>query len=295
MPELPDITVYIEALQPRIVGETLRRVRVSGISLLKTYDPPLTAVEGLPVESVTRLGKRIVIGLEEELFMVLHLMVAGRLRWAPPGAKIPGKIGLAAFDFEPGTLLLTEAGTKKRASLHIMRGAEGVATLDRGGIDVMAASTDDFAAALTKERHTLKRSLTDPRFFSGIGGAYADEIMHAAGLSPLMMSDRLDADQIERLRAATVSVMSRWIEILRAQAGSEFPTKVTAFHEQMAVHGKHKQPCPVCDAPVQRIVYASNETNYCPGCQTGGKILADRALSRILKDDWPRTLEELEQ
>ena len=294
MPELPDITVYIEALERRIMGAGLERVRVSGISLLKTYDPPISAVEGATVQGLQRMGKRIVFDLGDDLFMVLHLMVAGRLRWADQGAKVPGKIGLAAFDFDSGTLLLTEAGTKKRASLHVVRGSEGVAELDRGGIEVLETTPEAFAEALAGERHTLKRTLTDPRIFSGIGGAYADEIMHRARLSPLSMSDRLDAEQAEQLRVSIIEVMEEWIEILRAKAGDDFPKNVTAFHDEMAVHGKYQEPCPVCGSPVQRIVYASNETNYCAGCQTGGKILADRSLSRLLKGDWPKTLEDLE-
>ncbi len=293
MPELPDIELYLWALRPRIEGEVLEKVRVSGISLLKTYDPPLSAAEGMRVTGLSRLGKRIVFSLEEGLQLVLHLMIAGRLRWREPGAKVPGKVGLAAFDFANGTLVLTEAGTKKRASLHVVRGDDAVAELDRGGLEPLDASLEDFAAALRRERHTLKRTLTDPRIYSGIGGSYADEIMHRAGLSPLQMSDRLDDDQVARLHAATREVLAEWVERLREKAGDDFPEKVTAFHDEMAVHGKHGQPCPVCGAPVQRIRYASNETNYCPGCQTGGKILADRALSRILKDDWPRSLDEL--
>ncbi len=293
MPELPDIELYLWALRPRIEGEVLEKVRVSGISLLKTYDPPLSAAEGMRVTGLSRLGKRIVFSLEEGLQLVLHLMIAGRLRWREPGAKVPGKVGLAAFDFANGTLVLTEAGTKKRASLHVVRGDGAVAELDRGGLEPLDASLEDFAAALRRERHTLKRTLTDPRIYSGIGGSYADEIMHRAGLSPLQMSDRLDDDQVARLHAATREVLAEWVERLREKAGDDFPEKVTAFHDEMAVHGKHGQPCPVCGAPVQRIRYASNETNYCPGCQTGGKILADRALSRILKDDWPRSLDEL--
>ncbi len=293
MPELPDIELYLWALRPRVLDEVLQKVRISGISLLKTYDPPISAVEGMRVTAIDRQGKRILFAMEDELWLVLHLMIAGRLRWREPGAKVPGKVGLAAFDFPAGTLVLTEAGTKKRASLHVVRGDDAVAEMDRGGIEPLDASLDEFAAALGRERHTLKRSLTDPRLFSGIGGSYADEIMHRAGLSPLQMSDRLDDAEVTRLHAATREVLAEWVARLREKAGDEFPEKVTAFHDEMAVHGKHGQPCPVCGAPVQRIRYASNETNYCPGCQTGGKILADRALSRILKDDWPRSLDEL--
>ena len=279
MPELPDVTVYVDALRERVAGQTLQGSRIAGISLLKTYDPPLTAAAGRTVTGVERRAKRIVLALDGDLYLVLHLMVAGRLRWGEPGAKIPARIGLAAFDFDTGTLLLTEAGTKKRASLHLVAGDAAVAALDRGGIEVHAAPAEEFAAALAAERHTLKRSLTDPRLFSGIGGAYADEILHRARLSPMAMSDRLTPEEVERLRA---------------EAGGDFPTGVTAFRPEMAVHGKYGEPCPVCGSPVQRIVYASNETNYCPGCQTGGRILADRSLSRLLKDDFPRTLEDLE-
>ncbi len=293
MPELPDIELYLHALRPRVLGEVLQKARIAGISLLKTYDPPISAVEGMEVTRLARQGKRLLFGMEDDLWLVLHLMIAGRLRWREPGAKVPGKVGLAAFDFPAGTLVLTEAGTKKRASLHVVRGEAAVAEMDRGGIEPLDATLDEFAAALARERHTLKRSLTDPRLFSGIGGSYADEIMHRAGLSPLQMSDRLDEADVARLHAATREVLTEWVDRLREKAGGEFPDKVTAFHDEMAVHGKHGQPCPVCGAPVQRIRYASNETNYCPGCQTGGKILADRALSRILKDDWPKSLDEL--
>ncbi len=293
MPELPDIELYLHTLRPRVLGEVLQKVRVSGISLLKTYDPPISAVEGMKVTRLARQGKRILFAMEDELWLVLHLMIAGRLRWREPGAKVPGKVGLAAFDFPAGALVLTEAGTKKRASLHVVRGDAAVAEMDRGGIEPLDATLKQFAAALARERHTLKRSLTDPRIFSGIGGSYADEIMHRARLSPLQMSDRLDEAEVARLHVATQEVLAEWVELLKQKAGDDFPEKVTAFHDEMAVHGKHGQPCPACGAPVQRIRYASNETNYCPGCQTGGKILADRALSRILKDDWPKSLDEL--
>jgi formamidopyrimidine-DNA glycosylase len=293
MPELPEIVVYVEALERRIVGHRLDGIRIRSFSLLRTVEPPLEAVAGSVVTGMSRLGKRIVIHVADSA-LVIHLMVAGRLQWRDPGAKIPGKIGLAAFDFDPGTLLLTEAGTKRRASLHVVAGAEALAALDPGGINVATATSEQFAAALTRERHTLKRSLTDARFFNGIGGAFADEILHRARLSPLQMSDRLDAAAADRLHAAARSVLEEWTERRRSEAGDEFPAKVSAFHPEMAVHGKHGEPCPVCGAPVQRIVYASRETNYCPGCQTGGKILADRALSRLLKEDWPRTLDDLE-
>jgi formamidopyrimidine-DNA glycosylase len=294
MPELPDIVVYVEALESRILGEPLEKVRIAGVSVLKTYDPPIHHAEGKRVLEIRRLAKRIVLGLDDDLFLVIHLMVAGRLRWREPGAKVPGKIGLAAFDFPGGALLLTEAGTKKRASLHLVRGEQAMTELSRGGIEVLDTGLGEFTAALGRERHTLKRSLTDPRFFSGIGGAYADEILHRAKLSPMQMSDRLDQDEVARLRSASIEVLEEWTDRLRDKAGGDFPTDVTAFQDEMAVHGKYGEPCPVCGSPVQRIRYASNETNYCPGCQTDGRILADRALSRILKDDFPRTLEELE-
>ncbi len=292
MPELPDIEAYVAALEPRIVGDVMEEIRIRGVSVLKSWDPPIAEARARLVASVGRLGKRIVIGLEGDLYIVIHLMVAGRLRWRLPGTAIPGRVGLGAFDFTSGTLLLTEAATKKRASIHLERGWDDVASHGRGGIDVAAASTSQFAARLRNERHTLKRSLTDPRIFDGIGGAYADEILHRAGLSPLAMSDGLDDSQVAGLHSAAVTVLAEWRERLVAEAKSAFP-KVTAFRPEMAVHGKFGEPCPVCAAPVQRIVYASNETNYCPGCQTGGRILADRALSRLLKEDWPRSLDEL--
>jgi formamidopyrimidine-DNA glycosylase len=273
----------------------LERVRLESMFLLRSVEPPLAEVEGRRVTGLRRLGKRVVLELEGELFLVLHLMIAGRLRWRAVGAAIPGRRGLAAFDFETGTLLLTEAGTKKRASLHVVRGEAGLADHDRGGVDPLTATPAEFAEAVRRENHTLKRTLTDPRLFSGIGNAYSDEILHAARLSPLKWSERLDDDELERLHAATVEVLEGWTARLREQAGEGFPEKVTAFRAEMAVHGKHGEPCPVCGAPVQRIVYAENETNYCAGCQTGGKLLADRALSRLLKQDWPRTLEELER
>ncbi len=293
MPELPDIEAYLAALRPRVVGEVLERVRVQSISLLKSYDPPLETVHGREVIGLRRLGKRIVFCFDDELFLGLHLMVAGRLHWKPPGAKIPGRVGHAAFDFSTGTLTLTEAGTKKRAALHLLQGEESLAALDRGGVEVFDVDEAGFTETLRRERHTLKRTLTDPRIFSGIGGAYADEIMHRAKLSPLARSDRLGADEGARLLAAAREVLTEWAERLVAEAEEEFPENVTAFRDEMAVHGKFGAECPTCGATVQRIVYASNETNYCPGCQTDGKILADRALSRLLKDDWPRDLDEL--
>ena len=293
MPELPDITVYIEALERRIVGERLEGVRVVSPFLVRTFEPPLQAVTGKTVRELRRLGKRIAIGLEDELWLVLHLMIAGRLHWKPPGAKLASKYGLAAFDFERGTLLLTEAGTKRRASLYLVQGEKALDEHDPGGLDVFSVTLSEFEAVLRKENHTLKRSLTDPHLFSGIGNAYSDEVLHRARLSPIAMTSKLAADEVERLFVATRDVLSEWIERLRNEAGDGFPEHVTAFRNQMAVHGRFDKPCPVCGAPVQRIRYADNETNYCPGCQTGGRILADRSLSRLLKNDWPRRLEEL--
>ncbi|MDH3730175.1 MAG: formamidopyrimidine-DNA glycosylase [Acidimicrobiia bacterium] len=293
MPELPDIEAYLAAMRPLIVGNRLDGVRVSSISLLKTFDPPLDEASGKAVTGLSRLGKRIVFELDDDLYLVLHLMVAGRLLWKEPGAKIPGKIGQAAFDFADGTLVLTEAGTKKRASLHHLRGEAALAEHDRGGIEVAAASPEEFAERLRSERHTLKRSLTDPRLFSGIGGAYSDEILHRARLSPLARSDRLSDDEVERLRQGVIDVMTEWTDRLISEAREGFPTGVTAFRPEMAVHGRFGEPCPDCGSPVQRIRYASNETNYCASCQTDGKVLADRAMSRLLKDDWPKSLDEL--
>ncbi len=295
MPELPDIEVYLDALRPRIVGEPLLGVRLSSPFLLRSVEPPLASAYGRRVCELRRLGKRIVIGLEEELFLVLHLMIAGRLGWRPADAVIPKRSGVAAFDFTGGSLLLTEAGSKKRASLHLVRGEEALATHDPGGIEVLETDLGRFSAVLERENHTLKRALTDPRLFSGIGNAYSDEILHRAGLSPFKQTHRLSGSEKESLYRAVCEVLTVWTERLLAQAGDGFPKKVTAFRPEMAVHGKHRQPCPVCGAPIQRLVYAQNQANYCPGCQTGGRILADRALSRLLKDDWPRTLEELER
>ena len=295
MPELPDIVVYLECLQRRIVGKPLEKVRLLSPFLLRSVEPPLSEVVGRRVIGLRRLGKRIVFALEEDLFLVLHLMIAGRLHWKPRGAKPPGKIGLAAFDFPDGTLLLTEAGTKRRASLHCVRGEAELARHNPGGLEVLDADESQFRAALTRENHTLKRALTDPRLFSGIGNAYSDEILHRARLSPLAQSLRLTAEEIERLYDATRETLTSWLERLRREVGDGFPAKVTAFRPDFAVHGKYDQPCPVCGTMVQHIVYAENETNYCPRCQTAGKVLADRSLSRLLKDDWPRTIEELEQ
>jgi formamidopyrimidine-DNA glycosylase len=294
VPELPDVTVYVESLRPRVVGRPIERARIASPFLLRSVDPPVSAVEGRNVRSVERLGKRIVLGTDGDLFLVLHLMIAGRLRWRDRGVKVPRKYGLAAFDFPNGSLLLTEMGARKRASLHVVRGREALRAHDPGGIDVLAADLAGFRAALTRGNHTLKRALTDPRALSGIGNAYSDEILHRARLSPLRWTSRLTDDEVARLHEATRSTLREWIDRLRAEAGDRFPEKVTAFHPQMAVHGRYRQPCPDCGAPVQRIVYAENETNYCARCQTGGKVLADRALSQLLKRDWPKTLEEWE-
>ena len=295
MPELPDITIYIEALEERVRGHVLERVRLRSPFLVRSVDPPIAAVEGRVVERLLRLGKRIVFGLADDLFLVLHLMIAGRLKWAAKGAKVPGKLGLAAFDFDSGTLLLTEAGTKKRASLHLVRGEEGLQPFLRGGLEPLEADAGSFADALRRENHTLKRALTDPRLFSGIGNAYSDEILHRARLSPMALTSRLDDEEAARLFAATRDTLNHWIARLREETGAKFPEKVTAFRPGMAVHGRFREPCPVCGTAIQRIVYAGNECNYCPRCQTEGRLLADRALSRLLKDDWPRTIEDLEE
>ena len=295
MPELPDVQIYIECLERRISGATLDGVRIAGPNLLRTAAPPLASAKGRRVAGLARLGKRIVIGLEGELFLVLHLMIAGRLHWKQAGVALPGKRALAGFDFSSGTLILTEAGTRKRASLHLAEGVEGLAALDPGGVEVMDCHADSFAEVLRRGNHTLKRALTDPHLFSGIGNAYSDEILHRARLSPVTLTASLSDDDAARLHDATRAVLGEWTVRLRAEAGDGFPEKVTAFRDGMAVHGRYRQPCPDCGAPVQRIVYAANETNYCPACQTGGRILADRSLSRLLRKDWPRTLEELEQ
>ena len=294
MPELPDITVYIEALEARILGETLERVRLASPFLLRSIDPPLTAANGKEVRALRRVGKRIAIGLEDDLWLVLHLMIAGRLHWRDRGAKLARKNTPAAFDFSNGTLVLTEAGSQKRASLHVVSGEENLHALDPGGIEVLTASLAEFTAALTSANHTLKRALTDPRTLSGIGNAYSDEILHRARLSPVALTQKLKPQEIERLYNATKASLTAWVERLRAEAKGGFPEKVTAFREGMAVHGRYGEPCPDCGAKVQRIRYAANETNYCVNCQTGGRLLADRALSRLLREDWPRTLEELE-
>jgi formamidopyrimidine-DNA glycosylase len=292
MPELPDIVVYLEALRPRVVDRRLEALRISSPFLLRTVDPPVAEVVGRTVRDLRRLGKRIVFCLDDDYFVVLHLMIAGRLRWRPAGGK--GVRTLVAFDFPNGTLLLTEASKKQRASIHLARGERALAAHDPGGLEVLEADLAGFRDALTRERHTLKRALTDPRLFSGIGNAYSDEILHAARLSPLQLTSRLTDEEIARFHRATRATLTAWIERLRAETGDRFPEKVTAFREGMAVHGRYRKPCPVCGSPVQRIRYAENEVNYCPTCQTDGRLLADRALSRLLKEDWPRTLEELE-
>ena len=295
MPELPDVTVYVEALKERLLGARLTATRLTHPFLLRTFEPPLSALEGRTVEAIRRLGKRIAIGFETDLWLVMHLMIAGRLHWFPKGARSHGRAALAYFHFDRGTLTLTEAGKKRRASLAVVAGSAQLARHDPGGLEVLEAPLASFRARLTAENHTLKRALTDPRAFSGIGNAYSDEILHRAGLSPLAMTNRLDDGAIARLHAATQAVLGEWTERLRAASGGEFPEGVTAFRPQMAVHGRFGEPCPVCGTLVQRIRYAENETNYCPRCQTGGKVLADRSLSRLLKDDWPRSIEELEQ
>ena len=291
MPELPDITVYIDRLSARVIGHRLQKVRIGNPFLLRTAVPPLASVEGRLVEGVERIGKRVVLVLDGELFLVVHLMIAGRLRWLAPG-KTTARNALAFFDFDAGTLVLTEAGSKRRASLHVMQGREALKALDAGGIDVLEATREAFAARLVAENHTLKRSLTDPRFFSGIGNAYSDEILHRARLSPIALTRALDDAAVTRLFEATRATLREWIGRLSDEAG-DWPEKVTAFHPRMAVHGRYGLPCPDCGAPVQRIVHADNETNYCARCQTGGKVLADRALSRLLKASWPRDIDEL--
>jgi formamidopyrimidine-DNA glycosylase len=294
VPELPDITVYIEALEKRILGQTLEQVRIASPFLLRTATPPVSSTPGQRVRKLRRIGKRIVIGLENDAWLVLHLMIAGRLHWKKRGAKVSPPRGLAAFDFPNGTLLWTEAGSKKRASLHLMAGESGLMTLDPGGLEVLSADLVTFGKALTSANHTLKRALTDPRLFSGIGNAYSDEILFEARLSPLALTQKLKPEEIERLYHAARATLKQWTDRLRQEAADGFPEKVTAFREGMAVHGRYKQPCPRCGSKIQRIRYASNETNYCPVCQTGGRLLADRSLSRLLREDWPRTPEELE-
>ena len=294
MPELPDIVLYLEHLAPRVVNQTLERVVVRSPFLVRTFDPPISEAAGKRVLALRRMGKRIVFELEGGLFLVVHLMIAGRLRWKPPGTKPPGKVGLAAFEFASGVLILTEAGTKRRASVHLVKGEESLRQFDRGGLEVLDADSASFATRLRSESHTLKRALTDPRLFSGIGNAYSDEILHQARLSPLARTGKLTDEEVNRLYHATRATLEHWIAKLREEEGEKFPEKVTAFREGMAVHGRYKLPCPVCGTPVQRIRYADNETNYCAGCQTGGRLLADRAMSRLLKEDWPRSIDEVE-
>ncbi len=295
MPELPDITVYLEALETRVLGRVMEKIRIAHIFVLRTAVPPVSALEGKKVIALRRFGKRIVFGFEGGQWLVVHLMIAGRLQWSDDRAKPVARNALATFFFDSGALMLTEAGTKRRASLHVIADNAGLAAHERGGMDVLTGTTEAFAGALTRESHTLKRALTDPRLFSGIGNAYSDEILHAAQLSPITLTRKLTPEEIARLHAATRTVLTLWTERLRKEAGKKFPAKVTAFHAEMAVHGKFGQPCPVCGTKVQRIVYAENEVNYCPKCQTGGRVLADRSLSRLLKEDWPRTIDEAEE
>jgi formamidopyrimidine-DNA glycosylase len=293
MPELPDVTVYVELIAAKTVGQKIERARIASPFVVRSVVPPVREVEGKTVQDVLRIGKRIAIGLEDDLWIVIHLMIAGRFKWLKPGSRIPGRLGLAAFDFGNGTLLLTEAGTQRRASITVVRGERALNEIDRGGVEPLEVDEHTFAKQLTRENHTLKRSFTDPTLFSGIGNAYSDEIFHRARISPIKLTSRLMPEEITRLYNATREVLVEWTDRLRAEAGGEFPAKVTAFHDEMAVHGKYGEPCPVCGSPVQRIRYASNETNYCARCQTGGKLLADRALSRLLRQDWPKSIDEL--
>lgn len=295
MPELPDILLYLHALRPRVVGRCISRVRLASPFLLRSVDPPLDAVEGHRVVELERIGKRIVLVLDDELFLVLHLMIAGRLHWKPPGARVPGRGGLLALDFDHGTVLLTEAGTARRASLYVVRGRDALAAHHPGGIDVNSVSLQAFGDALRRENHTLKRSLTDPRILDGIGNAYSDEILHAARLSPFKLTNAVTDEEVRRLYESARDVLSQWTTRLQQDTGDEFPERVTAFRPGMAVHGRYGAPCPVCGAPIQRVVHATNESNYCAPCQTGGRLLADRALSKLLREDWPRSLDELEQ
>ena len=295
MPELPDIELYLHALRPRILNQRLERIRVASPFLVRSVDPPIDQVYGKKVIGLRRLGKRLVWAFEGDLFLVIHLMIAGRFRALDRGAKIPGKVGLAAFDFPDLSLILTEAGSKRRASLYLVRGEQELAGHDPGGLEVLTSTVAEFGAALTRENHTLKRALTDPHLLSGIGNAYSDEVLHAAKMSPMLLTSKLTPEQIESLHAHTVGVLTKWRDDLVAEAGEKFPEKVTAFRAGMAAHGRYGKPCPVCATPIQRIQYADNEANYCPACQTGGKLLADRGLSRLLKGDWPRSLEELEK
>jgi formamidopyrimidine-DNA glycosylase len=295
LPELPDIELYLHALGTRIAGRTLERIRLASPFLVRSFDPPIDEAHGKRVIGLRRLGKRLVWQLEGELFLVIHLMIAGRFKYLERGAKVPGKVGLAAFDFEDGALILTEAGSKRRASMYLVRGEQELAAHDPGGLEPLTSTVEQFGAALQRENHTLKRALTDPHLLSGIGNAYSDEILHAARMSPMLLTSKLTPEQIESLHAQTIAILSKWRDALIAEAGAKFPEKVTAFREGMAAHGRYGKPCPVCATPIQRIQYATNEANYCPTCQTSGKLLADRGLSRLLKDDWPKSLEELER
>jgi formamidopyrimidine-DNA glycosylase len=295
MPELPDLFLYIEALRSRIAGQTVEGIRLASPFLVRSVSPPISAIHGKKVRGVSRLGKQIVWEFDDDLFLVIHLMIAGRFQWKERAAKIPGKLGLAAFDFPTGTLLMTEAGSKKRASVHLVKGRSALAAFDRGALEVLESSLSDFESTLKSENHTVKRALTDPRLFSGIGNAYSDEILHRARLSPMRLTSKLTDDEVKRLHEAVLVTLSEWIQRLQSETGSAFPSKVTAFRPEMAVHGRYGQPCPVCGSPVQRIVYAENECNYCATCQTEGRLLADRAFSRLLKQDWPRSLEEWER
>ena len=295
MPELPDIELYLHALRSRIVGQRLDRIRLASPFLVRSFEPPIDHAHGRKVISLRRLGKRLVWELEGDLFLVIHLMIAGRFKWLGPGTKLPGKVGLAAFDFENGSLILTEAGSQRRASLYLVRGEQELASHDPGGLEVLTSSAQAFGEALTRENHTLKRALTDPHLLSGVGNAYSDEILHAAKLSPMLLTSKLTPEQIESLHAHTIAVLTKWRDDLIAESGDKFPGKVTAFRDGMAAHGRYGKPCPVCGTPIQRIQYASNEANYCPTCQTGGKLLADRGLSRLLKGDWPKSLDDLER
>ena len=294
MPELPDITVYLDALRPRILGHEILAARVLNPFALRTVTPPLSSIVGKHVKTLSRLGKRIVLGIEGDVYVVIHLMIAGRLRWRVGDKKIAGKLAQAVFEFDTGKLYLTEAGSKRRASIHVVEGADSLKQFDRGGLEVLDADVGDFAARLRSENHTIKRSLTDPRLFSGIGNSYSDEILHRAKMSPMTLTSRMTDQQIAELFEATKATLIDWTERLRKDTGDEFPEKVTAFRDEMAVHGRYKLPCPVCGSPVQRIRYADNETNYCARCQTGGRLLADRAMSRLLKQDWPRSIDEVE-
>ncbi len=294
MPELPDITVYLDAIERRVVGHAMWRVQLVSPFVLRSVDPPISEVGGKTVRELRRIGKRIVFGLDDELFLVIHLMVAGRFKWHDKTPKLSRRLALAAIEFDSGTLVLTEAGTKKRASIYLVRGEDALREFDRGGMEILDSSVADFTARLRSENHTLKRSLADPRLFSGIGNAYSDEILHRAKLSPLLLTSKMSDEQADRLHSATISTMTDWIARLRAETGEKFPEKVTAFRPEMAVHGKFREPCPVCGSPVQRIRYADNETDYCATCQTGGKLLADRGMSRLLKKDWPKSLDEMD-